>query len=165
MRNLTINQTKMNNSKNFERILIAVDDTKYAYNAAEYGFALAKKLNASVSLVHITQIPIATTITGDPILGDSGIILPNLMDIQREHAKKLFADLKHTFAAETIVDDYIMVGDVSTEIVSLAKEQNFSMIIMGTHSRKGFDHFFSGSVAESVSRHSKCPILIIPASD
>ncbi|WP_017258089.1 universal stress protein [Pedobacter arcticus] len=154
----------MENLQTFERILIAVDDSKYAYHAADYGFALAKKLNASVSLVHITQIPVATNITGDPILGDTGMILPNVMDIQKEHAERLFADLKLKFAPETIVDEYILIGDVTSEIVSLAKEQNFSMIIMGTHSRKGFDHFISGSVAESVTRHANCPVLIIPSN-
>ncbi|HEX7365989.1 MAG TPA: universal stress protein [Pelobium sp.] len=152
----------MENLQTFERILIAVDDSEYAYNAAAYGFSLAKKIGASVSLVHINQIPMTTNITGDPILGDPGMILPNMMDIQREHSEKLFADLKERFAAETIVDEYILVGDVTSEIVSLAKEQNFSMIIMGTHSRKGFDHFISGSVAESVTRHANCPVLIVP---
>jgi nucleotide-binding universal stress UspA family protein len=155
----------MENLQTFERILIAVDDSKYAYHAAEYGFSLAKKLNASVSLVHINQVPVATNITGDPILGDPGIVLPNVMDIQQEQAKSLFADLKSRFASEANVDEYVLLGDVSTEIVSLAKEQNFSMIIMGTHSRTGFDHFISGSVAESVSRHAKCPVLIIPSNE
>jgi nucleotide-binding universal stress UspA family protein len=155
----------MENLQTFERILIAVDDSKYAYHAAEYGFSLAKKLNASVSLVHINQVPVATNITGDPILGDPGIVLPNVMDIQQEQAKSLFADLKSRFASDTNVDEYVLIGDVSTEIVSLAKEQNFSMIIMGTHSRTGFDHFISGSVAESVSRHAKCPVLIIPSNE
>ncbi len=155
----------MENLQKFERILLAVDDSKYAYQAAEYGFALAKKLNASVSLVHITQIPIATNVTGDPILGDTGMILPNVMDIQKEHAGKLFTDLKAKFATETNVEEYILIGDVTNEIVSLAKEQNFSMIIMGTHSRKGFDHFISGSIAESVTRHANCPVLIIPSNN
>ncbi|HTN21695.1 MAG TPA: universal stress protein [Pelobium sp.] len=155
----------MENLQTFERILIAVDDSKYAYHAAEYGFSLAKKLDASVSLVHINQVPVATNITGDPILGDPGIVLPNVMDIQQEQAKSLFADLKSRFASDTNVDEYVLIGDVSTEIVSLAKEQNFSMIIMGTHSRTGFDHFISGSVAESVSRHAKCPVLIIPSNE
>ncbi len=155
----------MENSNNFGRILIAVDDSKYTYQAAEYGFALANKLGASISLVHISQIPITTNITGDPILGDPGIIIPNVMDIQREHAEKLFADLKHKFAPQTIVDEYILTGEVTSEIVSLAKEQNFSMIVMGTHSRTGFDHFISGSVAESVVRHANCPVLIIPSND
>ncbi len=152
----------MENLQTFERILIAVDDSEYAYHAADYGFALAKKLNASVSLVHINQIPLATNVTGDPILGDPGMILPNVMDIQREHSQKLFADLKSKFAPETIVDEYMLMGNVTNEIVSLAKEQNFSMIIMGTHSRTGFDHFISGSVAESVTRHANCPVLIVP---
>lgn len=152
----------MENLQTFERILIAVEDSENTYKAAAYGFSLAKRLNASVSLVHINQIPMTTNITGDPILGDPGMILPNVMDIQREHSEKLFADLKERFAPESIVDEYILVGDVTTEIVSLAKEQNFSMIIMGTHSRKGFDHFISGSVAESVTRHANCPVLIVP---
>lgn len=152
----------MENLKTFERLLIAVDDSEYAYNAAEYGFSLAKKINASVSLVHINQIPMTTNVTGDPILGDPGIILPNVMDIQKEHSEKLFADLKSKFAGDTVVNEHILVGDVTNEIVSLAKNGNYSMIIMGTHSRKGFDHFISGSVAESVTRHSNCPVLIIP---
>lgn len=153
----------MENLKKFERILIAVDDSEYSYHATGYGFALAKKLNSSVSLVHINQVPMTTNVTGDPILGDPGVILPNVMDIQREHSEKLFKDIKTKFAPETIVDEYILVGDVTSEIVSLAKEQNFSMIIMGTHSRTGFDHFISGSVAESVTRHANCPVLIVPA--
>lgn len=153
----------MENLQSFERILIAVDDSTYAYHAAEYGFALGKKLGASVSLVNITQIPLASNVTGDPILGDPGMILPNVMDVQREHAQSVFNDLKEKFAAQTIVDEYILTGDVTNEIVSLAKEQNFSMIIIGTHSRKGFDHFISGSVAQSVARHANCPVLIVPA--
>jgi len=152
----------MKNLQSFERILIAVDDSKYAQCAAEYGFSLAKKLNASVSLVHINELPIATNITGDPILGDTGMILPNIMDIQNEQAKKLFEGFRTTFAPETIVDEYILQGDITNEIVNLAKEQNFSMIVIGTHSRTGFDHFISGSIAASVSRHANCPVLIVP---
>ncbi|MFC5281926.1 universal stress protein [Pedobacter alpinus] len=152
----------MKNLQTFERILIAVDDSKYAQCAADYGFSLAKKLNASVSLVHINEYPIATNITGDPILGDSSMVLPNIMDIQNEQAKKLFETLKNTFAPETIVEEYILEGDTTNEIVNLAKEQHFSMIVIGTHSRTGFDHFISGSVASSVSRHADCPVLIVP---
>lgn len=155
----------MENSKNFGRILIAVDDSKSSYKAAEYGFGLAKKLGATISLVHISQIPMTTTITGDPILGDPGIIIPNVMDIQREHAEKLFADMKSRFAPGVNVEEYLLTGEVTDEIVSLAKEQSFAMIIMGTHGRTGFDHFISGSIAESVTRHAKCPVLIVPSGE
>lgn len=154
----------MENLHTFERILIAVDDSEYSYHAADYGFKLAGKLNASVSLVHITQIPIAQPVTGDPILGDTGMILPNVIDIQRDHAERLFADLKKQFAPSTTVDEFFLLGDVPNEIVSLAKAQNFSMIIMGTHSRTGFSHFISGSIAESVTRHANCPVLIVPSN-
>jgi len=156
----------MENIQHFEKILIAVDESKYAYHATEYGFAIAQKLGAKVALVHINEMPIATNITGDPILGDPGMILPNIMDIQRDRAKELMTKLKQEFGiGDAIIEEYILDGDITHEIVTLAKEQNISLIVMGTHGRTGFDHFISGSIAESVTRHAKCPVLIVPSKD
>lgn len=146
----------------FERILIAVDDSKYSYGAAKYGFDLAHKLNATIALVHINQIPMVMNVTGDPILGDSGMILPNLLDIQNDAAEKLVKDIIAQYGEGLEVNQFILTGDVRNEIIEVAKSFNASMIIMGTHGRKGFDHFISGSVAEDVIKLAKCPVLIVP---
>lgn len=155
----------MENLKAFEKILIAVDDSKYSFNAAGYGFALARKLKAKVALIHINEMPIAMNVTGDPILGDPGMVLPNVMDIQKEQADKLFEKLKSEFAEGIMVDEYNLVGNVTHEIIEIAKTYQASLIVMGTHGRTGFDHFLSGSVAENVTRHAKCPVLIVPNKD
>lgn len=155
----------MENLKHFEKILIAVDDSKYSHHAAAYGFELAKKLNASVALVHINELPIAVNITGDPILGDSGMILPELLDIQKERAATLFKRIKEDFAKGKDVKEFIVEGNVTNQIVEIAKEFDASLIVMGTHGRTGFSHFISGSIAEQVTRHAKCPVLIIPNKD
>ncbi|OAQ39611.1 universal stress protein UspA [Pedobacter psychrophilus] len=152
----------MENLSSFEKILIAVDDSELSYNAAAYGFKLAHKLNAEVAIIHINEMPVVMNVTGDPILGDSGIIIPEVMDIQKDAAEKLLENLVLKFGKGLIVREYILVGDVTSEIIEIAKKYEASMIIMGTHGRKGFDHFISGSVAESVIRHAKCPVLIVP---
>jgi nucleotide-binding universal stress UspA family protein len=146
----------------FEKILIAVDESNYSYNAAKYGFELAHKLNASIALVHINQIPMVMNVTGDPILGNAGVVLPNVMDIQSEAAEKLVADIISNYGAGKKVEQFILTGDVRDEIIEVAKSFNASMIIMGTHGRTGFNHFISGSIAEDVIKLAKCPVLIVP---
>ena len=146
----------------FEKILIAVDDSKYSYDAAKYGFDLAHKLNSEVALVHINQIPMVMNVTGDPILGDSGMIFPNLIDIQNDSAEKLVKDIINQYGEGLEVKQFILTGNVRDEIIEVAKSYQASMIIMGTHGRTGFDHFISGSVAEDVIKLANCPVLIVP---
>ena len=152
----------MENLSSFEKILIAVDDSEPSYKAATYGFALAKKLQADVALIHISEMPIVMNVTGDPILGNPGYIMPNVIDIQHDVAKKLLENIILKLGEGLIVKEYILVGDVTHEIIEIAKEYQASLIVLGTHGRTGFDHFISGSVAENVTRHARCPVLIVP---
>ena len=152
----------MENLKHFEKILIAVDDSKYSHLAAAYGFELANKLNASVALAHINELPVAVNITGDPILGDSAMIMPELLDIQKEKAAALLQKIKSDFAKDKPVETFILEGNITSQIIEVAKDFDASLIVMGTHGRTGFTHFISGSVAEQVTRHAKCPVLIVP---
>ena len=152
----------MENSVIFNKILIAVDDSKFSYVAAEYGFGLARALSSEVALVHISAYPVTTSMTGDPILGDPGIIIPDMMDAQREAAKQLFQKLRRELAPDTPIREFILEGNIKEEVVNVAKEFKASLIVMGTHSRKGLDLFLSGSVAESVMRNANCPVLVVP---
>lgn len=155
----------MENLKAFEKILIAIDDSKYSYHAAAYGFELAKRLNANVGLVHINEIPVTINVTGDPLLGDSGMMLPDLLAIQKQKATELLQKFKTDFGADLVDKEFVLEGDISQQIVEVAKNYQASIIVMGTHGRTGFDHFISGSIAESVSRHAVCPVLIVPNKD
>lgn len=152
----------MENLSSFEKILIAVDDSEPSYKAANYGFTLAKRLQAEVALIHISEMPIVMNVTGDPILGNPGYIMPNVIDIQHDSAEKLLENMVLKFGEGLIVKEYILVGDITHEIIEIAKEYQASLIVLGTHGRTGFDHFISGSVAENVTRHAKCPVLIVP---
>jgi nucleotide-binding universal stress UspA family protein len=155
----------MENNLTFQNILIAVDDSKYSYQAAAFGFSLAKKLVAHVGLVHINEFPVAINITGDPILGDTGVIIPDIMDLQKKSAQELFEKLKGEFGHDIVTKEYILEGSISNLVIETAKEFKADMIVMGTHGRTGFNHFISGSIAESVTRHANCPVLIVPNKD
>lgn len=52
--------------------------------------------------------------------------------------------------------------DPADAIVQEARSRHASLIVMGTHQRRGFERLFKGSIAEKVLRESPCAVLVIP---
>jgi nucleotide-binding universal stress UspA family protein len=48
-----------------------------------------------------------------------------------------------------------------TAILDYAAEQAVDVVVMGTHGRRGVEHFVLGSVAEKVVRLAPCPVLTV----
>lgn len=59
------------------------------------------------------------------------------------------------------------VSDYSIEkgIVNFANVLGADLIIMPTHGRKGFAHFFEGSITEDLANHSTLPVMTIKLKD
>ncbi|HYK76680.1 MAG TPA: universal stress protein [Daejeonella sp.] len=146
---------------NIKKILIAVEESVYSEIAIDYGLALARRLGAEVALVHVNEIPAATPYIADPLLNETSFMMPEMITLQEEASKKLFDRIQQQ-AGDLVLQTFTRIGSPKTEILATADECHADLIILGTHGRTGFDHFISGSVAESVVRKSKCPVLIIP---
>lgn len=56
----------------------------------------------------------------------------------------------------------VAAGDPARVLPRLAREGRFDLIVMGTHRRRGARRLAFGSVAEAVSRASRCPVLVVP---
>ena len=59
------------------------------------------------------------------------------------------------------VTSRVDLGMVVEQICTVAKEENADLIIMGSHGRKGFEHFLIGSVAEAVLKKAPCSVQIV----
>ena len=59
------------------------------------------------------------------------------------------------------VEAKVLTGMVAEQICEFAKESEADLILMGTHGRKGMQHFFLGSVAEEVLKNSPCSVEVI----
>ena len=145
-----------------KKILIAVDASEYSQKAAQYGMGLAQQLDAEVALIHVDEFPMMTNVGGDPILGDQMIVLPELAEIQKDSATHLLEQMVADYGEGLTATKIIKSGDTKSEILETAKSWGASIIVMGTHGRTGLDHFLLGSMAESITRHADCPVLIVP---
>ena len=146
---------------NFQRILIAIDDSAYSEKAALYGFHLAHVMNAQVALLNVMDPP-STTYSGDPLLGQQPLVMPEIVQMQEDASQSILERYSSSWKSEKELLTLSKIGNPRIEILNTAEEWKADLIILGTHGRTGFDHFISGSVAEGVARRSVCPVLIVP---
>lgn len=148
----------------FNRILIAVEDSPFSEKAILVGFSLAHQMNAFVALINVMDPP-STSYTGDPLLGQQPLILPEVTELQEEASKTILKRFGDLWTGDNALTTFSVIGNPRVEILATAEEWKADLIILGTHGRTGFDHFISGSVAEGVARRSLCPVLIVPNKD
>lgn len=140
----------------FKKILIGIDDSTHAENAAQYGFELAKLLGAEVALAHVIE-PI--------VLPDNeiGMTYPmDMIDAQNEASKQVIDQTIANYAGDQQVTRFLEVGRPADMIIDFAEQFQADLIVIGTHSRTGLDRFLMGSVAEHIMRHSTVPVMVIP---
>ncbi|MFD2874412.1 universal stress protein [Mucilaginibacter ximonensis] len=151
-----------------KKILIGVDNNKFADNAAKYGFDIAHKFKAKVGLVHIVE-PIVTPYNNaaDPLSGasDIGMADVELMDIQNDASKHIIDDVIKKYGGDLEIMHFSEFGDTVDGIVKCSQEFEADMIVVGTHSRSGLDRLLMGSVAEHVVRHATVPVLVVPLTE
>jgi nucleotide-binding universal stress UspA family protein len=55
----------------------------------------------------------------------------------------------------------VVIGDPADEIIDYITAENISLVIIGTHGRRGLDRAIFGSVADRVLRFSPVPVMVV----
>lgn len=140
----------------YQKILIAVDSSEYSMNAAKKGLELAHLLNAKVGLVFVVDI--------SKVLGsiDTGVVSGELIPIMKKEAKQTLNQLVANHNEKGVMK-FTPEGRPAETILETAAKWEADLIVMGTHGRTGLMHLLLGSIAEYVVRHSKIPVMVVPA--
>ncbi len=80
----------------------------------------------------------------------------HVLDLARLHARKVGAipNLDSIYA-------HVRIGNADEHIVQLANDLGATMIIIGSHGRRGLRRLLVGSIAERVVRLALCPVLVV----
>ncbi len=136
----------------FTRILVPIDlspSSEAALEVARQHFP-----HATIRLLHIIdQKRVADTYKST---------LASPVDVANVR-KKLESEALGSLQAIARPDEDLMVvvGKAAELILDHAQEWKPDLIVMGTHGRTGIAHFLNGSVAESVVRQARLPVLIV----
>lgn len=143
--------------KDIKTILFALDISDGAEYTFEYAAAMANAFCAEIAVIHVIHrrtdlreyyVPEISFDETDRQIDKAAVKMTNDFC---ERYRKDFHDIR----------GFTEIGVPHEKIVEKAKEINASMIVMGTHGRKGFEHFIFGSTAEGVVKNAPCPVLTI----
>lgn len=136
-----------------KRILVPIDFSSNAEKIATFACEKAEEMGATLTFFNVVE--------------DSGFhhgfwVQDSILRDVRERLEKKANDFieEHKQLCKHCDDAKVIVGDTVEEIVKLAKEGAYDMIIIGTHGYKGMEKILLGSVAERVVKRAPCPVLI-----
>lgn len=118
----------------YRRMLIASDGSATADRAARKGYALAKRLGATVTLLFVGHPK-----TGEMVLQDTIATI-----------------------SEEGVDSGILIrdGDPARVIVETAAEEGFDLVVVGNRGLAGAKAMILGSVPRDVTEYAACDVLV-----
>lgn len=142
------------------RILVPTDFSPCADHALEYALELRDKLGASITLLHVWEMPQGLGVESMPMFLSRGGEKLSLMEAIRGHAEKELEALVARLEKRGIrVETKLLAGAARWTIIEAS--QGFDLIVMGKHGRGAVKQFLLGSVAERVVRHSTVPVLTV----
>jgi len=131
-----------------KNILFATDFGHGAEKAAGYAFSLAQEHGAHLNMLHVIQE--ATAFTEESVRR------------QREFTVEKLEQLVPEGAEDWCKPQYrATFGEATEEILTMARETNADLIVMGAKARKSLAGHVPGTIAYKVVVKSHCPVLTV----
>jgi len=139
----------------FKKILVPVDGSESSKKAFKYAAEIASKYNAKLTALyvvakrvyaHIHELGVLAMLSNE-LKKEGEKVLEEIQEFAKNLGLKIETKLVHGFPAE--------------EILHIAEEENYDLIVIGGKGLSGVRAFFLGSVADKVTHHAKCSVLIV----
>jgi len=139
-----------------KKILVPTDCSKQSTEALRRAGELAKKFDADVHLLHISEPSM--------FFGTDTVSVPPLAEFDDEVKKGTLHRLKaqvQQFDFRIIVHMKESIGDPSRSICKFARKLPADLIVIGRHDEKSVvEHLLVGSTVERVVAHAPCSVLV-----
>jgi nucleotide-binding universal stress UspA family protein len=125
-------------------------------NALDYALALAKRLNATVTLLHVLE----------GVYGEGFLDSP----VRARERTRAMEDARlrlHLLAASRMdrrvpMECVVRHGHVEYEIFRMAERRSAHLIVLAGITRSVLSRFVGGSVTKDVIETSPCPVIVVP---
>jgi nucleotide-binding universal stress UspA family protein len=150
------------------KVLIPIDFSNYSLRACEFGFRLAKTMDAEIMLLHAYFSPIYGSLTFSEVsfeINESDTIKKALQKVNND-IEKFKSDIEAKIKSGELplvnFNHTISEGIPEEEIIRFSKEYKPSVIVMGTRGKNQKDIDLIGSVTAEVIERSAIPVFTIP---
>ncbi|MFC6733572.1 universal stress protein [Haladaptatus sp. DYSN1] len=141
-----------------ETILVPTDGTPLAVEALRH--ALVEYPNAAITALHVIDFRASENYPGG--WGEAPGTWEAWMEEARAAETTLFEQADEIAAEyDREIEHDSVVGPTSRTILDYLDTHGFDLVVMGSHGREGVSRILLGSVAESVTRRSPTPVVVV----
>ncbi|MFT5955674.1 MAG: nucleotide-binding universal stress UspA family protein [Cyclobacteriaceae bacterium] len=140
-----------------KRILIPTDFSQCAGFATSAAIEIAKRSNSEVHFLHFMPVPVNWL----ELESGQDKIFPEITEEVNQVKAQLDELVLNARSEGLVSDSFLGFNQSSSNITHHIKEQNFDLVIMGSHGSSGVRELFIGSNAQRIARQSPVPVLIL----
>ena len=142
--------------KNFKRILVPTDLSKFSSVAFEYAESLAHTFDSDLFVLHVVE---ETPVVAADVMALSLPLVGEEITKRAEEDLKIF--VQNEVGTVLRLHTEVRYGNPFTEICRFAEEHSIGLIVVATHGRTGIAHALLGSTAERIVQHAHVPVLAV----
>lgn len=145
----------------YRRIAVPVDGTTLSQQAIPWAVTIARLANCPIDLVQVAFPPAAGT-----ELYAATVIQPEVAEAFRQIAQRDLQALANQIASTGIVATAtVLMGEIHRSLIDHLDGSDADLVVMTTHDPGRIERLLVGSVAESVIRHIRLPVLLVRHDD
>lgn len=153
---LTVRSDAAINPEGIKRILVPHDFSDASTTAIRTAAAWASALDAEITLLHVVEPVVYPEFYSIDVLPDD--LMGRLIARSEEALQRAAVDLAGAIPTHTTV----AVGRAADTITNFVDPEKYDLVVMATRGLSGLEHVLLGSVAESVLRRCRVPMLTVP---
>jgi len=145
-----------------QRVLLALDGSEHAAQAAELAGCLPLPSGTAFDLVHVVRPP-RPALSADYF--SDGYLAEALIEGEKEQVEwstQMLGSVSEKFAAQGREANVVVRrGDPATEVLAVATEKGSDVIIAGAKGESLIEHLLTGSVADRLLKKATCSVLLV----
>ncbi len=149
----------------FKKIVVCLDGSSLAEKILPYVTEGAVRFNTEVVLLRVLDVP-STVAWIEGTTADTEIITEESQHDKKE-AEEYLESIAKSMRERDLDVESVVLHRISPDeaILEYAGENDVDIIALTTHGRSGMARALMGSVADSVVRQSRLPVLVINPPD
>ena len=135
------------------KILVGIDGSTSATNAANFAIKLAKEIQAEIEIIYVIRYSVGNV--------DKGILPVKIEEYEKERAIELVEKIKKQHP-DIKISDIEPIGHPNAEINKAIDQWKPDLFIIGHHTSHFLEHLIIGSLEKKLLANLKIPLLIVP---
>ena len=147
----------------FRNVLVAVDGSENSDRALDLALDLGEKYDADITILNVSRSLAMGVVPEESTAYASGSLATFAKDLRKIHEEILSKAVAHAkmVKPDLAISSMLKEGDPALEIVNVAKEGGFDVVVVGHKGLGRVKELFLGSTSEKVAHLAPCPVIIV----